>query len=108
MSLLFLGIYKWADKSCIEVSRCGDASSVPYVQRGSALKSWRRQALLYAGMTQLGKTQTDDLENDSSQCHTWVNPQGLATAVIVTQDYPARVARQLAEEVSKVFMETKA
>ncbi|CAK0837322.1 unnamed protein product, partial [Prorocentrum cordatum] len=39
-------------------------------------------------------------------CYTWVNPQGVAAAVLVDAEYPQRVAFGLASEAVRMFLES--
>ena len=103
MQIVAIMLYKWRPEAPLEVSSTMDLTKFSYFQRKTVREFIKFHSRVIVGRTSKGQRQSVAVEQNVGKCHCYVNPNGLAGAVLADADYPLRVAFTLLNEAMRQF-----
>jgi synaptobrevin family protein YKT6 len=103
MQIVAIILYKWRPESPVEVSSSMDLTKFSYFQRKTVREFIKFHSRVIVGRTAKGQRQSVAVEQNVGKCHCYVNPNGLAGAVLADSEYPLRVAFTLLNEAMRQF-----
>jgi synaptobrevin homolog YKT6 len=103
MQVVAIILYKWKPEHPVEVSSHLDLTKFGYFQRKAVREFIKFHSRVVVGRTAKGQRQSVTVEQNVGKCHVFVNPNGLAGAVLADAEYPMRVAYSLLNEAMRQF-----
>ena len=103
MQIVAIILYRWKPETPVEVSASLDLTKFSYFQRKTVREFIKFHSRIIVGRTSKGQRQSVSVEQNVGKCHCYVNPNGLAGAVLADAEYPMRVAFSLINEAMRQF-----